>query len=110
MENPQKKRYLFRIYNADRTSEMLELGKRLEQMVHDCGPEDCTVEYVDILEEPERAVEQGIFLTPTLVKELPEPVRRVIGDLGDPHKTLVLMGVLIEEQRTIPDETRPPGE
>jgi circadian clock protein KaiB len=44
---------------------------------------------VDVLEQPQLAEEQKILATPTLVKELPPPLARVIGDLSDTEKVLV---------------------
>ena len=42
----------------------------------------------DVLEDPELAEKEKILATPTLVKELPLPAKRVIGDLSDPQKVL----------------------
>jgi circadian clock protein KaiB len=44
---------------------------------------------VDVLEDPQRAERDRILATPTVVKELPPPLRRVIGDLSDHEKVLV---------------------
>jgi circadian clock protein KaiB len=49
------------------------------------------LEVIDILEHPDAAREERIMVTPTLVKKLPAPMRRVIGDLTDRSK--VLMGL-----------------
>jgi circadian clock protein KaiB len=43
----------------------------------------CTLQVVDVLEEPELASDARIIATPTLVREDPLPSRRVIGDLSD---------------------------
>jgi len=52
------------------------------------------VEVIDVLEEPELAEQEKILATPTLVKRLPEPVRKIIGDLSDREK--VLLGLNLE--------------
>jgi len=44
---------------------------------------------VDVLENPQRAEDERILATPTLIKELPPPLRRVIGDLSDKDKVLL---------------------
>lgn len=49
---------------------------------------DCELSVIDVLERPEVAEEQRIFATPTLVKEVPAPSRRVIGDLTEISKVL----------------------
>ena len=52
------------------------------------------IEVIDILEHPTLAESEKILATPTLVKQLPEPVRKIIGDLSDRQK--VLLGLDIE--------------
>ena len=44
---------------------------------------------IDILERPQLAEDEKILATPALIKELPPPLRRVIGDLSDKDKVLV---------------------
>lgn len=47
------------------------------------------LEIVDVLENPQRAEDDRILATPTLIKQLPPPLRRVIGDLSDKDKVLL---------------------
>ena len=47
------------------------------------------LEIVDIYQEPERARGEQLFAVPVLIKKLPSPLRRVIGDLSDTEKVLV---------------------
>ena len=44
---------------------------------------------VDVLERPQLAEEEKILATPTLIKELPPPLRKIIGDLSDTEKVLL---------------------
>lgn len=44
---------------------------------------------IDVLERPQLAENERILATPTLVKELPPPLRRVVGDLSNHEKVLV---------------------
>ena len=53
-----------------------------------------TLEIVDVLENPQRAEDERILATPTLIKQLPPPLRRVIGDLSDKDK--VLLGLEVQ--------------
>lgn len=53
----------------------------------------CDLEVIDIYQNPEASVEQQIVAAPTLVKLLPMPIRRVIGDLSDAAKVLAALGV-----------------
>jgi len=59
------------------------------------------LDIVDVLEEPQAAEDDRVLATPTLIKQLPLPLRRVIGDLSDREK--VLFGL---EVRPLDDPTR----
>ncbi len=49
---------------------------------------------IDVLERPQLAEDEKILATPTVVKELPPPFRRIIGDLSDTEKVLVGLDLL----------------
>ena len=67
------------------------------------------LEIIDVLENPQIAEDDRILATPTLIKQLPPPLRRVIGDLSD--KDQVLLGLEVRPEPgptpTNPQETRP---
>ena len=52
------------------------------------------LEIIDIYQQPELAKEGQILAAPTLVKTLPLPLRRVIGDMGDPGRIMVVLGIV----------------
>lgn len=58
------------------------------------------LEVIDVLEHPQRAEDEKILATPTLIKQLPPPLRRVIGDLSDKEK--VLLGLEVRPSRSAP--------
>jgi circadian clock protein KaiB len=51
------------------------------------------IEIVDVLREPERAMKDSVFTTPTLVKLSPSPLRRIVGTLSEPYTLLQLFGL-----------------
>ena len=53
------------------------------------------LQIIDVLERPELAQDAKIFATPTLIKKIPQPIRRIIGDLSNKEK--VLLGLEIVE-------------
>jgi circadian clock protein KaiB len=55
---------------------------------------------IDVLERPQDAEHEKILATPTLIKESPPPVRRIIGDLSDTKQVLQGLELLHEESRT----------
>ena len=60
------------------------------------------LEVIDVLEHPDLAENDKILATPTLIKQLPPPLRRVIGDLSDSEK--VLLGLEVQ-QLLVPSES-----
>jgi circadian clock protein KaiB len=56
-------------------------------------PERYEIDVVDVFREPKRALEDGIIMTPTLVKLAPSPVRRIVGTLSDAEMVLQTLGL-----------------
>jgi circadian clock protein KaiB len=50
------------------------------------------IEIVDLLEHPKRALADGIIVTPTLLKLMPLPARRIVGSLSDTGQVLLALG------------------
>jgi circadian clock protein KaiB len=59
-----------------------------------------------VLEHPQRAEDEKILATPTLIKQLPPPLRRVIGDLSDKDK--VLLGLEVRSTQPASSSTAEP--
>lgn len=89
MNEPKK---ILRLYVSGGANQ--ELSAVLKEALENHLPGAYSLEVIDVLENLDQALDADIFATPTLIKVLPEPVMRVIGDLRDPRKTLVLVGVL----------------
>jgi circadian clock protein KaiB len=52
---------------------------------------------IDVLERPQLAEDEKILATPTVVKELPPPIRRIIGDLSDSERVLLGLDLHLSE-------------
>jgi circadian clock protein KaiB len=52
---------------------------------------------IDVLERPQLAEDERIFATPTLVKELPPPLRRVVGDLSNRERVLIGLDIAVRD-------------
>jgi circadian clock protein KaiB len=59
---------------------------------------DYELTVVDVQQEPERAEQERILTTPTLVKRAPEPRRRVTGDLTNAEQVLIALSLLPDEE------------
>jgi len=60
------------------------------------------LQIIDVLEQPQLADDEKIIATPTLIKEIPPPIRRIIGDLSDREKVLLGLEIVeaIESEKT----------
>lgn len=78
-----------RLYVAGQTPKSLAAMNNLKRMLDEHVPGAYKVEVVDLLANPRLAKEDQIVAIPTLVRKLPDPVRKIIGDLSDAERTLV---------------------
>ena len=86
--------FKLRLYITGSTSQSIRAIENLKSICETELPGLYEIEVIDVLEHPEMAESEKILATPTLVKRLPEPVRKIIGDLSDRHK--VLLGLDVE--------------
>ncbi len=94
-------KYLLRLFI---TGESSRSGTAIANLRRICEQELAgayDLEIIDVLEFPELAEEAKILATPTLIKSLPPPLRRVIGDLSDKEK--VLLGLQVQPTNNEPD-------
>lgn len=68
-----------------------------------CCAEQFHIEIVDTLEEPQRALEDAVFLSPTLVKVSPPPAARLLGDLSDIEGALLALGITDNPRDILPE-------
>jgi circadian clock protein KaiB len=78
-----------RLYVAGQTSKSLVAFENLKKICEDYLAGKYRIEVIDLLEHPQLAKGDQIFAIPTLVRQLPEPVRRIIGDLSNTERVLV---------------------
>jgi len=78
-----------RLYVAGQTPKSLAAMNNLRRVLDEHVPDNYTIEVIDLLANPRLAKEDQIVAIPTLVRKLPSPVRKIIGDLSDTHRTLV---------------------
>jgi circadian clock protein KaiB len=86
-------KYMLRLYITGRT----EKSERAVASLRDiCGgkfQDQYELQIIDVLENPQLAEDDKIMATPTLIKQLPPPLRRIIGDLSDTEKVLLGLDV-----------------
>lgn len=82
-------KYLLRLFVTGPTARSQRAIANLKRICDEQLAGKYDLEVIDILANPNRAEESHILATPTVIKELPPPVRRIIGDLSDTEKVLV---------------------
>jgi circadian clock protein KaiB len=89
LKSPQEEHYLLRLYIAGFTPRSTRaigaIRKICESELKGCYD----LEVIDMHQNPELAGEAQILAAPTLVKKLPLPLRRIIGDMSDKEKVLI---------------------
>lgn len=83
------KEWLLRLYIAGQTPKSLTAISNLHRICEQHLGGRFEIEVIDLLKSPELAEADKIIAIPTLVRRLPEPLRKVVGDLSDTEKTLV---------------------
>jgi circadian clock protein KaiB len=81
--------YKLRLYITGRTWQSQRAIENLRQICEAELQGRYEIEVIDVLEHPHLAEHEKILATPTLVKQIPEPVRKIIGDLSN-HERLLL--------------------
>ncbi len=77
-----------RLYIAGNAPNSLRAIANLDRLIRSHGADRCEYEIIDMLEQPQRALEDGILVTPTLVVESSQGIVKIIGDLRDKSKVL----------------------
>ena len=91
--NTKEEKVTLRLYIAGGAPHSTQAQANLRAIFEDYVPPDgCQLEVVDVLDEPKRALEDGVFVTPTLVKLAPTQVR-IVGTLNDQKKVARLLGL-----------------
>jgi circadian clock protein KaiB len=78
-----------RLYVAGQTPRSLVAFANLKRICENHLQGRYTIEVIDLLETPRLARDDQILAIPTLVRRLPEPARKIIGDLSDTERVLV---------------------
>lgn len=82
-------KHLLRLFIAGRTPKAESCIIRLQEILQRELSGEYELEVIDVLERPDLAEKEKILATPTLIKKLPPPVRRLLGDLTLEEKVLI---------------------
>src|ERR1700693_1998104 len=90
---PRNDKYILRLYVAGSTPQSSRAITNLKAICESHLPGRYELTVVDRYEHQERAKEDQIVVAPTLVRQLPLPVRRVIGDLSPTDRVLAALNI-----------------
>jgi circadian clock protein KaiB len=82
-------KWLLRLYVAGRTPKCVTALENLKRFCEEHMAGRYEIEVVDLLENPRLAKDDQIVAIPTLVRKLPEPLKKIIGNLSDTERMLV---------------------
>ena len=82
-------KYLIKLYVTGQTPRSQRAILNLKRMCEEELRSEYELVVIDVLERPQLAEDEKILATPTVVKELPLPIRRIIGDLSDSERVLL---------------------
>jgi circadian clock protein KaiB len=86
---PSDAKWDLKLYVAGQTVKSLRAFANLKRICEEHLAGEYHIEIIDLLKHPQLAAGDQILALPTLVRQLPEPVRRIIGDLSNTERVLV---------------------
>jgi circadian clock protein KaiB len=92
-----QKSYELRLYVAGQTPKSLTAFANLKKICEEHMTGQYHIEVIDLLKKPQLASGDQILAIPTLVRKLPEPIKKIIGDLSNTER--VLVGLDLREQK-----------
>ena len=78
-----------RLYVAGQSPKSVQAIENLRRVCEEYLPGRYTIELIDLVEHPQLARSDEIIAVPTLVRRLPEPIRKIIGNLSDTEAVVV---------------------
>ena len=89
MKKIKEKKYELRLYVAGNTPRSIAALSNLKRYCEEHLRDQYSIDVIDLLVNPQLAEGDQILAVPTLVRKVPEPVRKIIGDLSNEEKVLV---------------------
>lgn len=90
---PAEKTWELRLYVAGQTPKSVLALSNITKYCNEHLAGKYSIEVIDLLKNPKLAEGDQIFAIPTLVRKVPEPIRKIIGDLSDQEKVLVGLNI-----------------
>ena len=97
-DSPKKKvraeRWHLKLYIAGQTAKSMAAFTNLKAICDEHLGDEYDIQIIDLLKNPQLAKGDQIFAIPTLVRQLPQPIKKIIGDLSNTERVLVGLNIL----------------
>ncbi len=97
----EKEKFVLKLYITGMTRRSQEAIRNLEKICREDLHNNCTLEVIDIYQQPTLAKGDQIIAVPTLIKRLPLPLRRLVGDLS--QRDRIILGLDLQAKDGVSD-------
>ena len=94
MKNGARRTWRLRLYVAGQTPKSIIALANLKRLCEDHLAGRYRIEVIDLVKQPQLARRDDIVVVPTLVRQLPQPIRKIIGDLSNVERVLIGLDVI----------------
>jgi circadian clock protein KaiB len=93
----QAAQWNLRLYVAGQTPKCIAAFANLKKLCEERLGGNYSIEVIDLLKKPQLASGDQILAIPTLVRRLPQPIKKIIGDLSDTERVLVGLDLVVKK-------------
>jgi circadian clock protein KaiB len=96
LERPDEATYILRLYVTGITPRSQRAIENIRKLCAERLDGRYELQIIDLYQQPELAKDEQILAAPTLIKKLPLPLRRVLGDMSNPGRVLAALGLKVD--------------
>jgi circadian clock protein KaiB len=98
--NQNNTRYVLRLYITGSTPRSQEAIRNIKRICEENLHDRYDLEIIDVYQQPELAKKEQILAAPTLIKELPLPLRKLVGDMSNREKVIAGLEIVTNREAT----------
>jgi circadian clock protein KaiB len=97
LKDTNEPQYILQLYVTGNTARSSQAIENIQKVCQEYLDGRYELEVIDIFQQPARAKEAQIIAAPTLIRQLPRPLRKLVGDMADEKKLLVGLGISLKD-------------
>ncbi|MFO7965478.1 MAG: circadian clock KaiB family protein [Desulfobacterales bacterium] len=101
LKGAENKTYILRLYVSGMTPKSIKAIQNLKKICQEHLKGRFELEVIDLYQQPEKGKHDQVIAAPTLIKQLPLPLRKIIGDLSDREKVLLSLDIVNKESDAV---------